>query len=55
MGVRSVNAVLEGELGTLLAWVSQKANTPAAGPAGVSLSVVAGACNHFKLLFQGVA
>ncbi|MFN8680363.1 recombinase family protein [Paracoccus sp. P2] len=51
-----IYATLHGELGTILNWTEQQAigNTakttkPAADATGLSLSVVAGACNHLKL------
>lgn len=57
-----MNATLYGELGTILSWMTRqdreksiksiKTKTPAVATAGVSVSVVAGTCNHLKLLFQ---
>jgi site-specific DNA recombinase len=38
-----IAATLHGDLGTILEWVAQKANTPRLGGSGVSVSVVAGA------------
>ncbi|MFO1097882.1 MAG: recombinase family protein [Xanthobacteraceae bacterium] len=37
-----INATLHGDLGTILEWTAQKANTPGRNGAGVSVSVVAG-------------
>lgn len=52
-----IDATLHGELGTILEWTARsgrknKTDTPAGG---VSVSVVAGARSHLKLLFQGAA
>jgi site-specific DNA recombinase len=51
-----IDATLHGDLGIILGWIAQQAdglspkkNTPGAGLAGVSGSVVAGARNHLKL------
>jgi DNA invertase Pin-like site-specific DNA recombinase len=51
-----IDAMLYGELGTILNWTERQAvggltktNTPGAGLAGVSESVVAGACFHLYL------
>ena len=41
-----IAATLHGDLGTILEWAAQKANTPGAGASGVSVSVVAGARNR---------
>jgi site-specific DNA recombinase len=46
-----IAATLHGDLGTILEWVAQKANTPGLASAGVSVSVVAGTHNQFYLLF----
>jgi len=57
----AIDALLYGDLGTILNWVGRvseaggrnagahNANTPSAFASGVSVSVVAGACNHLKL------
>lgn len=37
-----IDATLHGDLGTILEWVTQKANTPGRDGTGVSVSVVAG-------------
>ncbi len=57
-----IDALLYGELGTILNWIERqlagktaKKNTPGAGLTGVSVSVVAGACNHLNLLFCAAA
>ena len=47
-----IDATLHGDLGTILEWTAQKANTPGRDGAGVSVSVVAGARNHLNLLFN---
>jgi hypothetical protein len=46
-----IAATLHGDLGSILEWTGQKQNTPGACASGVSVSVVAGACNQFYLLF----
>ncbi len=47
-----IAATLHGDLGTILEWAAQKANTPGQGGSGVSVSVVAGARNHlYRTLF----
>ena len=40
-----IDATLHGNLGTILEWTAQKANTPGRDGAGVSVSMVAGARN----------
>ena len=44
-----IAATLHGDLGTILEWAAQKANTPGAFASGVSVSVVAGTRNHREL------
>ncbi|MGO8868334.1 MAG: recombinase family protein [Alphaproteobacteria bacterium] len=41
-----IAATLHGDLGTILEWTAQKANTPGTGAPGVSVSVVAGERNQ---------
>src|SRR5436305_6655357 len=57
-----IDATLHGELGTTLSWTAirngekgTQTKTPAACATGVSVSVVAGTCNHPKLLFEAAA
>jgi len=57
-----IDAMLYGELGTVLSWTAAqrdkgaKTKTPTAeAAAGVSVSVVAGTRNHLKLLFETAA
>jgi hypothetical protein len=42
-----IDATLYGDLAAILEWTAQNANTPGAFASGVSVSVVAGACNRF--------
>jgi len=50
-----MQATLYGDLGTILAWTAQNANPPGLVGSGVSVSVVAGARCHLKLLVEGTA
>jgi len=43
-----IDATLHGDFRTILEWTTQKQNTPGAVASGVSVSVVAGACNHIR-------